>query len=535
MENKKILLAAALLSLCVVSCQKEEKVITRFTAGMERPSAKTHLDRDGMTLKWDSNDTVMVYNSSEATEGVAFTASNLREDDTKADLVSTGISEGSQYYAIHPISIAASAGSVILPAEQHSDDGSLADFPMYAQSESNVFQFNNLCGALKIHLEQSGVDIKRIKVKADRNINGTYTIGEDLTLANVEGTGSNTTVLILNDAQSIGGDGHDFYIYLPAGENISMDLTFYKADGTCCTKSGTVSVERSKYSPIEIDGGLSFEYPEGSLPGLFIVDESGQEVRFSQGNLQWSATNGGSIATTHNVNGGGTAAGTWRFAEHQYDFMGNANINATNRSTGWIDLFGWGTSGYNGKSPNMTSTTNSDYGNGSADIAGTNYDWGVYNAISNGGNIPGQWRTLTHAEWNYILNGRNGASGKKALGRIVVSEDVSVNGLIVVPDNWTGSGFNNGGYASNTYTLDQWEDMEAAGAIFLPAAGNRYGVGQRPSDHINSGLYWTTTSVSNQAYLHYFTGGTTLTYGVTEINKYNRLWGLSVRLVQEAN
>ncbi|MBO7465270.1 MAG: hypothetical protein J6T56_05395, partial [Bacteroidales bacterium] len=79
-------------------------------------------------------------------------------------------------------------------------------------------------------------------------------------------------------------------------------------------------------------------------------------VIFSPGNLQWSATNGGTQATEHGVAGGSTAEGTWRFSEHQWDFVGNANygnvyannvkcdnskISAT--YTGWIDLFGWGT------------------------------------------------------------------------------------------------------------------------------------------------------------------------------------------------
>ena len=54
----------------------------------------------------------------------------------------------------------------------------------------------------------------------------------------------------------------------------------------------------------------------------------------------------------------------------------------------------------------MTSSTPSDYGDGSGDIAGTNYDWGVNNAISNGGNEAGLWRTLTIEEWKYLMESR---------------------------------------------------------------------------------------------------------------------------------
>lgn len=119
---------------------------------------------------------------------------------------------------------------------------------------------------------------------------------------------------------------------------------------------------------------------DGVLPGAFSVSAT-KKVNFSQGNLQYQAS-----------------TKTWRFAENQYDMIGAANSNISSTYNGWIDLFGWGTSGYNNKYPYMTSTTNADYGDGNNDIAGTNYDWGVYNAISNGGNAKGLWRTLTTAE-----------------------------------------------------------------------------------------------------------------------------------------
>ena len=139
-----------------------------------------------------------------------------------------------------------------------------------------------------------------------------------------------------------------------------------------------------------------------------------QKVYFSPGNLQWSATNGGNTATTHAVAGNGTAAGTWRFAPNQWDTIGANNSNVSSTYTGWIDLFGWGTSGYNNKYPYMTSTTDIDYGNGNNNILGTNYDWGVYNAIYNPKtqttDAPGTWRTLTKDQWVYLLNTRPTAS-----------------------------------------------------------------------------------------------------------------------------
>ena len=54
-----------------------------------------------------------------------------------------------------------------------------------------------------------------------------------------------------------------------------------------------------------------------------------KKVRFSQGNLQYQRS-----------------TNTWRFAEHQYDCIGDAIINKSPTYPGWIDLFYWSEYGY---------------------------------------------------------------------------------------------------------------------------------------------------------------------------------------------
>ena len=161
----------------------------------------------------------------------------------------------------------------------------------------------------------------------------------------------------------------------------------------------------------------------GAIKAAFSVSDS-KQVYFSQGNLQYQAS-----------------TGTWRFAEHQYDIIGNDNANISSTNSGWIDLFGWGTSGWNSGAnayqPYSTSTTYKDYypgGSYSNNLTGTyaNADWGVYNAISNGGNQAGQWRTLSADEWYYLFNGRPHADRLYSQGRVD-----GLSGLIVLPDNWT--------------------------------------------------------------------------------------------------
>ncbi len=266
-----------------------------------------------------------------------------------------------------------------------------------------------------------------------------------------------------------------------------------------------------------------------------------QKVVFSPGNLQWSATNGGNTATTHAVIGNGTAAGTWRFSPHQWDTIGANNSNISSTYTGWIDLFGWGTSGYNNKYPYMSSTTNADYFSGSNDIVGTFYDWGVYNAIYNPAtqttDAPGSWRTLTIDEWQYLLFSRATTSHIRYAKAIVNG----VKGLIIVPDNWRTSIYtldstnvSRANYTANIIDSTDWANMEAAGCILLPAAGYRegtivtrvgYGTGA-------IGSYWSA-SYSGSSYAYYMSfvpqGG--VDAGSTDY----RSSGNSVRLVRNAN
>ena len=213
----------------------------------------------------------------------------------------------------------------------------------------------------------------------------------------------------------------------------------------------------------------------GALTGLFSVSSTNR-VRFSMGNLQYRASNN-----------------SWRFASAQYSVLGSANDNISSSNSGWIDLFGYGTSGYNGAYP-YNSSISGTYPN--SNISGTQYDWGVHNAISNGGNTVGIWRTLTNSEWSYLLNNRPNASVKRGSGSVN-----GVYGLIILPDSWTiPSGCTFSPTTHNTYSLTQWNSMQSAGAVFLPFAGYRSELQTLTSYWSH---YWSSTIVnasSSQAY-----------------------------------
>ncbi len=240
--------------------------------------------------------------------------------------------------------------------------------------------------------------------------------------------------------------------------------------------------------------GIDVEAP--SNKPVFSVSQT-QKVYFSPGNLQWNATG------SHAVADGETMAGTWRFAPNQWDTIGADNSRVSSNYAGWIDLFGWGTSGYDNKHPYMTNTNDSAYGNGNTNISGTNYDWGVYNAIyntkTNQTDDPGTWRTLTKDEWVYLLETRITPSGVRYAKATVNG----VPGVIVVPDNWATSiytlyniNIKTAIYASNVVNTDDWAKMEDAGCVFLSAAGERDG--QSVSCVGYRGSYWSATCYSSK-------------------------------------
>lgn len=241
----------------------------------------------------------------------------------------------------------------------------------------------------------------------------------------------------------------------------------------------------------------------GASNALFSVSAT-KKIRFSKGNLQYK--NSG----THSVATGGAASGTWRFAEHQYDYISSGTISSS--YTGWIDLFAFGTSGWNSGAsayqPYATSTTGSNYwpGNTAGNSLTGSYkyaDWGVYNAISNGGNAPNMWRTLTRAEHRYLYSTRSASTVNGVVNARYVKAKVNgVSGVIVFLDIYThpsgvplptGINTNDASYSSNEYTTAQWTLMENNGCVFLPAAGYRTG-GSSYHNVGTLGQYYSSTA-----------------------------------------
>lgn len=271
----------------------------------------------------------------------------------------------------------------------------------------------------------------------------------------------------------------------------------------------------------------------------FTINAAGDQVYFSKGNLQYTKS-----------------TGVWSFMEHQYDIV---ETNGQNFGTDYanqdvVSLFGWGTSGcnlrettsnyyYQPYSTYYNSNSGSSYGyygaryygpdSNTANLTGefANGDWGVYNAMSNGGNAAGMWRTPSRDEWVYIIQSRNGASSK--YGHASIN---GVNGVILLPDAWElpdGLSFTSGSSNwANVYTIEQWELMETAGAVFLPAAGARIGTQMSTNSAVGKKGYYWSSSYSDEYGDNYRARHVTINpNGFYPQNHSHRSEGFSVRLV----
>ncbi len=243
--------------------------------------------------------------------------------------------------------------------------------------------------------------------------------------------------------------------------------------------------------------------PEKKLNGLFSVSPT-KQVRFSSGNLQYNAY-----------------SDLWRFALNQYDIVGDSiygnvyhsgkkcdNNEASSTYDGWIDLFASWTSGFDNttedslairfhpwdrdtsviKVGNLLHDDYYGYGCSYSDNIDVrfsfvdsvrnckskyaNYDWGIYNSISNGGNKPGLWRTLATDEWHYLLYER-----KFKWNRVYAKID-KIFGLVLLPDDWTENDDIKNFSAQrfmNYLTPEEWLELENYGAVFLPCKSPDYG------------------------------------------------------------
>lgn len=292
---------------------------------------------------------------------------------------------------------------------------------------------------------------------------------------------------------------------MPSPDDVYVQYTYSWKTGLIRDPGRASRYEGERVRPV-----TDLSHPEMVVNGKFTINASGDQVYFSQGNLQYYCS---------------TSTPKWRFAEYQYDYLAYDNSAYAENSGKWIDLFAYGTSGYDNGQANYQ-PWKICAGNGwySGSLTG-NADWG-YNRIENGGDTENSgWRTLTKEEWLYLFQNRANAASKYGFGSVN-----GTNGIILLPDSWTlpdGLSFTAGTSAwTNSYAAAQWNQMENAGAVFLPASGS-CNASAVPSESTQNahGFYRSSTYAY---YLHF--ASNTLDLLVTSYPQY----GDAVRLVKPA-
>ena len=559
-------------------------MIVETISGSHGVSTKATIDANASFI-WTAGDNLAVHVSNGDSHKYVFTSGDggASVSSATADFV-VSYEEGyaRDAFAVFPSTIVAAdaanygqsghALDVTLPASYTlaQVSGETSPCPMIATNAPNTgWTFYQLCGLLRLTVSNIPAGSKRLEIKFDgKNVAGNFAIptpvkGDgtaSIALSNASGSNS-ATITITKDGTDValGNSELVLNIPLPIGTYSNITITGYDA-----LTAGNTTLSNS----------LAFEYSAtqfygtkvtASFPGVF-SGSLAKKVVFSPGNLQYL--------------GNADGTGIWRFAEHQYDFMGDGPSSGTSyqgnvdyTSLGYTsyntgsgsnpptdadkiaarDLFGWGTSGYNDKYPYMTIASAGSYYSSSMVEDGANYDWGVYHSasgsstdkITNGGNYS--WRLLTSTEWNFVLSRKNSVytrndykESKKLFCYATLSGITTndIKGVIIFPDGWTGDPIRNikydsdGGYGNNVFTAAQWTMLEEMGCVFLPAAQIREGSQMK---ELNEGNYWSSTirytvGEYRGCCVEFWNGNILSSASNSLVRKYR----LSVRLIRDA-
>lgn len=395
--------------------------------------------------------------------------------------------------------------------------------------------FKALCPLLRITVNNIPKQTKRIEFDFNGNkVQGEFTLKGvtpgDTAIATdaTEGTDDIITVTMAGNTE-----WHNYIVVnlpVPTGTYGNITITAKDESGLPVLKLTTpIKSDASAWKPKrKASRTMTAALPVFTLgPG-----EGAKKITFAPGNLQYQASTNTWRFAEHQYN---IVGGYWTAKEttHGNVYEGAVKCDNSNYSdsyTGWIDLFAWGTSGQNhgatAYQPWNTSINNADYyayGSSLYDlnsVTPSKADWG-YNVIS--GYPSGTWYTpsggAVRAEGlAYILSdGGRRPDGNISTSGLPAGENSSyatyvkakvggINGLIVFPDvyihpsgisvtsdvspiiysSYTTSTYNpdargkgkgdydsgaNRNFTQFNISFEDWDKMEAAGAVFLPAGG----------------------------------------------------------------
>ena len=554
---KKTLSIIALLAIAAPGCNRLDIVpddgasvsadgmvteIIIATEGEDRTKASIREDNGGFT--WDAGDKVAMH----ASNGEYYVTDELGSGGTATSTFSVRYPEGSvrDAFAIFPSSIVSATevnygqGSqsldVMLPdsCSLSQISGSKTPCPMIATNEpGSGWVFKQLCGLLRLTVNAIPEETSYLKMDFHQDVAGRFSIPSPVepgtsTIAVQNASGNNATVITVTDFPDTPDATYTLNIPLPIGTYDIIDITAYDSNDKALLSS-TRRI-RSEYDPSYTASRAHGKKLTATLVSFSVSDT--QKVIIAPGNL---------VAKVDNTNpksaglGNVYSASKWYFADHQYDFNEDDELDGNHTI---CDHFTWiGANTYDSfirDSYGLYSGSENDYLTSSSDNLA--YDWGknviCLSSASESSYPCNTWRTPGE-EWDYLLTGRNAANGRFAKATVAGKA-----GVIVFPDNYSHpSGVKEpqdinkldadfSSNENNEYDVAAWEAMEAAGCVFLPAAGyrSRYKI----YDSESKGFYWLTPSVYDASSIAFIFSNTS-----SKISSTDRSRGCSVRLVRD--
>ena len=306
-----------------------------------------------------------------------------------------------------------------------------------------------------------------------------------------------------------------------------------------------ISINNPKPAPAAPNAQYAVKTSDDVLTTFSVSGD--KEVYFSKANLRYNES-----------------SGVWSFHDNQIDgcigwvtgsYPQGYNVSPNGSE---MDRFCWGFQ-------YPTTTGESDYVDGSRNLNRTDgTDWGC--ALTGEGN--NNWRTLTAAEWNYLLNNANRGSKrfmKVSTGMLSITDPntnttydgLFISGLFIAPDNFDPSQYS----FTSSFANKSWNNttcqglgiadantLLAAGCVFLPALGYRdengyqdyYPYSGGPTNTEFVGYYWSATGVQQNAGSSLTPQAEALQFDRTtntmpSNNAEFRNLGMCVRLVWDAN
>ena len=549
MKNRIIFIAASLAAVLASSCSKETDFRKEDDGFLQIPvtiharygdadTRVTYTENGAeITAKWDSGDKLLVVYDGQV---------------STLDLASGAGSEYATFSGTIQGTTAPSAGSVLNCFVQDAKNPGALVISGSSVSFSNgayTSQDGTVAGAAKCNV-YSGM-----ATYGDGNVNCNFSVNcamlkftildigahKDKTATLAYKSGDNT----LAQASWTVIEGYNtVYLAVPAGNYSGEQTLQYSCPDMSASSSKVLSADHANFKP-----GSTYSKSIVFLPQYFYSVSASNQVRFSPGNLQYQPS-----------------TDTWRFGEHQWSFVGDGattyqhgnvlegGVRSNNELidasyTGWIDLFGWGT--WTGPGLGQSTVLPTNYFKG---VGILYYDWADNDfeqeyKLQNELQRAYDWRTLSIDEWDYLLNQRNGnrytmaTINEEKRGNYFYPTGDAEHGIIIFPDGFSiptenpddfrWSAINEANGFATYCTVNGWNILEAAGCVFLPAAGYREGttVSCGPV-----GRYWSSTSTdSNQGRSDILLFSSTNNFTGLRMDENYRYFGYSVRLVYDVN